>query len=46
MLPAPGFLAKLTQDVQAAALEKTDGRVQVITESECAVFFHHRAVQV
>ncbi|KAK0452213.1 hypothetical protein EV421DRAFT_1888046 [Armillaria borealis] len=32
MLPAPGFLAKLTQDVQAAALEKTDGRVQAITE--------------
>ncbi|KAK0192591.1 hypothetical protein F5146DRAFT_1102469 [Armillaria mellea] len=32
MLPVPGFLAKLTQDVQAAALEKTDGRVQAITE--------------
>ncbi|PBK89813.1 ATP-binding cassette transporter [Armillaria gallica] len=32
MLPAPGFLAKLTQDVQAATLEKTDGRVQAITE--------------
>lgn len=32
MFPAPGFLAKLTQDVQAATLKKTDGRVQTVTE--------------
>ncbi|SJL07707.1 uncharacterized protein ARMOST_11057 [Armillaria ostoyae] len=32
MFPAPGFLAKLTQDVQAATLKRTDGRVQTVTE--------------
>ncbi|KAK0192579.1 hypothetical protein F5146DRAFT_1040547 [Armillaria mellea] len=32
MFPAPGFLAKLTQDVQAATLKRTDGRVQAVTE--------------
>ncbi|KAK0458994.1 uncharacterized protein EV420DRAFT_1541764 [Desarmillaria tabescens] len=32
MFPAPGFLAKLTQDVQAATLKKTDARVQAVTE--------------
>ncbi|KAK0480768.1 hypothetical protein IW261DRAFT_1474488 [Armillaria novae-zelandiae] len=32
MFPAPGFLAKLTQDIQAATLKRTDGRVQAVTE--------------
>lgn len=36
MMPVPGYLAKLLQDAQVATLKKTDGRVQVISESALA----------
>ena len=41
-LPLPGYVAKLSQDVQVARMKKTDARVQGVSESKTFLFamFH------
>lgn len=37
LFPVPGYVAKLIQRVQVTRMEKTDGRVQTVTESEAFI---------
>jgi ABC transporter transmembrane region len=42
-LPLPGYIARLTQDVQVARMKKTDARVQSVSESASLQFLLRRS---